>query len=480
MSMNRRAFLRTVGAGLAGLCVFDWRAVAESVSRPNILFFFPDQHRFDWTSMNEELPEITPNLKRLASRGVHFTNAFSPAPVCAPARACLASGKAYANCGVASNGIPYPLEQTTFYGLLRKAGYRVLGCGKFDLDKPGKNWGLDGKHPREGKRSLLEVWGFTDGIDNAGKMDGANAYKNGKKPEPYFAFLERRGLVEAHLKNFKTLDHDYAGPSLMPEDAYCDNWIAKNGLNLIRSVPKGTPWFIQINFNGPHPPMDVTKSMYERWKDVRFPPPRAGKGNDWSAKRRNYGAMIYNIDHWLGAFQEELSKRGELENTLIVYCSDHGEMLGDRGMSSKSKPYHPSACVPLVVAGPGIREGIVCEQPSETLDLTATFLDFAGVAVPKDMDSKSLRPFLEGRSDFPRTYATSSLGNWSLVFDGRYKLIATGAGGKKAKKAKAAQTLELYDLKADPAEIHNVADQHPDIVARLRPLLPPVAPYRQK
>ncbi len=478
--MNRRAFLKMAGAGVAGLCVLDWAAMAERVARPNILFFFPDQHRFDWTSMNPEVPDITPNLKRLAGRGVHFTQALSPAPVCAPARACLASGKAYANCGVAGNGNPYPLDQTTFYSLLREAGYQVLGCGKFDLDKPGKSWGLDGKHTRQGKPSLLEAWGFSDGIDNAGKMDGASAYKDGKKPEPYFAFLESRGLVDAHLKNFKTLDHDYPGPSLMPEDAYCDNWIANNGLNLIRSVPKGRPWFIQINFNGPHPPMDVTKSMYEKWKDVTFPPVRAGNGDDEPAKRRNYGAMIHNIDRWLGVFQEELNKRGELENTLIAYCSDHGEMLGDRGMGGKSKPYHPSVCVPLVFAGPGIRKNVVCEKPAETLDLTATFLAYAGIAIPKEMDSKSLRPFLERGGDLPRTCAASSLDNWALAFDGRYKLIATGPEQVKARKAAAKKELELYDLKTDPAEVRNIAEEHPDIVARLRPLLPPVAPYRER
>ena len=477
MKMNRRAFLKAAGVAVAGLPAMDCITWANQASRPNILFFFPDQHRFDWTSMNPEVPDITPNLKRLAGRGVHFTNALSPAPVCAPARACLASGKAYANCGVASNGVPYPLEQATFYSLLRKAGYQVLGCGKFDLDKPGMNWEQDGKHQRQGEPSLLEAWGFSDGIDNAGKMDGANAYKNGKKPEPYFAFLESRGLADAHLKNFKTLDHDYAGPSVVPDDAYCDNWIAQNGLNLVRAVPKGTPWFIQINFNGPHPPMDITKSMYEQWKDAKFPPPRAGDGEDWTARRRNYGAMIHNIDRWLGVFQEELTKRGELENTLIVYCSDHGEMLGDRGMSSKSKPYHPSVCVPLVVAGPGIEKNIVCQKPVETLDLPATFLDYAGIAVPKDMDSKSLRPFIEGRTDLPRTYAVSSLGDWAMAFDGRYKLVVTGSEGKKAQKTESTATLELYDLQTDPAEVKNIADQHPQIVARLKPLLPPVAPY---
>ncbi|MFH1884722.1 MAG: sulfatase-like hydrolase/transferase [Planctomycetota bacterium] len=494
MKMNRRVFLKTAGAGLSAMMTLDCVMARDGVWRPNILFFYPDQHRFDWTSIpvipsgmpfgrdafrrNPELPDITPNLRQLAKRGVHFTNAFSPSPVCAPSRACLASGKTYANCGVAGNGNPYPLHQTTFYSLLRDAGYQVLGCGKFDLDKPGKSWGADGRHQRKGKPSLLEAWGFSDGIDNAGKQDGVNAYKNLKRPEPYFAFLKNRNLADAHIKNFKTLDHDYAGPSIMPDDAYCDNWIANNGLDLVRSVPKPKPWFIQINFNGPHPPMDITKSMYERWKDTKFPPARAGKGSDMSAKRRNYGAMIHNIDRWLGIFQEELKKRGELENTLIVYCSDHGEMLGDRGMGGKSKPYHPSACVPLVISGPAIRKNVVCDKPMETLDLTATFLHYAGIPIPKDMDSRSLRPFLEGRGGLPRTYATSSLGGWSLVFDGRYKLIANRPKEKKSKKRKSITELTLYDLKTDPAEIHDISDQHPDIVERLKPLLPPVGPYR--
>jgi arylsulfatase len=488
MKMNRRTFLKTAGAGLSAAVALDCVTAAGQTRRPNILFFYPDQHRFDWTNIpsggaarqDPELPDITPNLRQLARQGVHFTNAFSPSPVCAPSRACLASGKTYANCGVASNGTPYPLSQTTLYCLLRGAGYHVLGCGKFDLDKPGKNWGVDGRHKRQGEPSLLEAWGFSDGIDNAGKMDGANAYKNLKKPEPYFAFLKSRGLADAHLKNFKTLDHDYAGPSLMPDDAYCDNWIANNGLNLIRSVPKAKPWFIQINFNGPHPPMDITKSMYEKWKGVTFPPPRAGDGSYQSARRRNYGAMIHNIDRWLAVFREELKKRGELENTLIVYCSDHGEMLGDRGMSGKSEPFHPSVCVPLVIAGPGVRKNVVCEKPAETLDLTATFLDYAGIAVPKDMDSRSLRPFLEGQGEMPRTHAASSLGNWSLVFDGRYKLVATRKSEKKSRKRESTTELALYDLKADPAEIQDIADKHPEIVAALKPLLPPVAPYAKR
>jgi len=482
MKMKRRVFLKVCGLGVAGLStksVFG----AKKRKHPNILFFFPDQHRYDWTSMNPELPDITPNLKKLARRGIHFSNAISPSPVCAPSRACLASGKEYANCRVPSNGAPYPPDQTTFYTMLKNAGYHVLGCGKFDLDKPGKSWGRDGLHKRTGQLSLVEAWGFTDGIDNEGKMDGIGIYKTKKEQVgPYFNYLEMNNLAEAYLENVRIKDHDYPGKPILPEDAYGDNWIAGNGLKLIRSVPKGEPWFIQVNFNGPHPPMDVTKSMYETWKDVKFPEAKAAKINEKGKDkggRRNYGAMIHNIDRWLGVFLDEVGKRAEQDNTIVVYCSDHGEMLGQRGMGGKSQPWHPSACVPLFVAGPGVRKKIVCKDAVQTLDLTATFLDYAGLKTPSDMDSLSLRPYLEGRAELPRKYATSSLKGWSLVFDGRHKLIA-GSYKLNDKYDKPGKDFRLYDVENDPVELNDISDEHPDIVKRLKPLLPPLSPYGKR
>ena len=112
-----------------------------------------------------------------------------------------------------------------------------------------------------------------------------------------------------------------------------------------------------------------------------------------------------------------------------------------------------------------MKKNVKCDKPAETLDLTATFLDYAGIKKPADMDGLTLRPFLEGKGLFPRKYAVSSLKNWALVYDGRYKLVA----GKNAFK--------LYDLKNDVSEIDDISDKHPDIVERLKPHLPPVNPY---
>jgi len=434
-----------IAAGVISvLSGFASQAAEVHSKKPNILFFYPDQFRYDWTSMNKVLPDITPNLKKLADSGAYFSTAICPSPVCAPSRACLASGKQYNKCRVQSNGNTFPVEETTFYQLLRdSAGYHVLGCGKFDLDKPGKNWGIDGKHKRIGLPSLLHVWGFTDGIDNAGKMDGSNA---GKKnlPEPYAAYLKSLKITGKQ----------------MTDEAYTDNWIARNGLELLNAVPVGEPWFLQINFNGPHNPFDPTPAMLKNWSTVRFPS-AIDNEKDVNDSRQRYGAEIFNIDRWINVYLEELRKRGELENTIIIFCSDHGEMLGDHGFNGKGKPYQASVGVPLIMSGPGIKKNLVNPKPVATLDITATILDFAGVKIPSQMDSRSLKRYLGTGTGYDRKFVTSALGDWRMVFDGRFKLIDTKSSG-----------IILYDLKNNPAETENMAGQNGKVVNRLKALLP--------
>jgi arylsulfatase A-like enzyme len=102
---------------------------AQTPKRPNLLFLFPDQLRHDFIEPSSSIPVRTPNIRKLVEQGYWFTRAVTPAPLCAPARACLASGKEYDNCGVVSNAVSYPLSQQTFYQLLRSAGYHVMGCG---------------------------------------------------------------------------------------------------------------------------------------------------------------------------------------------------------------------------------------------------------------------------------------------------------------------------------------------------------------
>jgi arylsulfatase A-like enzyme len=476
LSYTRRDFLKAAGLGAAvatlpGCATLSHHSTARD-KRPNILFFFPDQHRFDWLGNNRALPVRTPNLDSLADRGVLFANALCPSPLCAPSRACLAGGKEYDHCGVPTNGDNYPVEQTTFYTLLRDSGYHVMGCGKFDLRKPAKSWGPDGKHHVDGK-CYLELWGFSDGIDSGGKHDGVSAYRKGIV-EPYMAFLAERNLAEIHADDFRSR-HNYktTTPTLLGDDAYADNWIAENGLELIRKAPADKPWFLQVNFNGPHEPMDVTKRMKDRWQGVAFPGPNGSaeiSAEKHSEIRQNYSAMVENIDRYLGIYIEYLRKTGQLENTLIVYSSDHGEMLGDHDRWAKYVPYQASVGVPLIIAGPGVIAAEYYKPPVTTMDLAATFLDYASVPVPKSFDSISMKPILQGNRNRHREYVYSGINPWRSVFDGRYKLVR-GFDPANKKKQKGSTPLSrpvlLFDLQRDPLENVNIADDEPEIVERL-------------
>ena len=495
---TRRQFLQQAGAaGLsaAAFNIFTRRSYGDATRPPNILLFFPDQHRPDWTSINKGLPVRTPNLERLAGEGLRFTQAICPSPLCAPSRACLALGREYDRTGVPTNKHNVADGEITFYARLRDAGYRVGGVGKFDLRKGASDWGLDGRHHVNGK-SYFDEWGFTDGLDSEGK--GATLLKivnredpaNARGEAPYSKMLTDRhdGSLKRYLEwhnqqKKEKIGWAYTAPMDIPDDAYNDNWVGNNGLNLIKEFPTGKPWFLQVNFPGPHPPEDITFKMAEWYKDAAFPEPHK---NDQLPKekhtdiRRNYSAMVDNIDQWFGKYIAEIEKRGELQNTIIVWSSDHGEMLGDHNRWGKSVPYHASLSVPLCVAGPGIRKAATYKGPTTTLDLTATFLDYAGVPPLENADSKTLRPLLEGKVDKGREHVTSGLGNWRTVFDGRYKLI-TGFDATQVAKGEAyssdAATGDnavplLFDLQSDPLEDNDIAATGVEHVERLSKLLP--------
>lgn len=429
--------------------------------QPNILFFLPDQHRGDWLGNNPCLPLHTPHLDTLMSRGMQFTRAYTPSPLCAPARACLAAGVGYGRCPAPDNHCDFPLDRATYYQALRDAGYRVAGVGKFDLHKDTSDpanlyWGLDGS------RHLAE-WGFTDGIDNEGKLDGSTSYRvNGEPRGPYLAFLHERGLADTYVQ-----EHMDAGRcrsayvTALPGDAYCDNWLSENGLDIIRRIPPGQPWHMVVNFTGPHAPMDVTQAMHDAWKHVQFPPPHRNEQErfsdaDHQRNRQHYAAMIANIDRQVGRFIELVECRGELDRTLIVYSSDHGEMLGDHGRWGKGVYHEPSIRVPLIVAGPDIRQGVSSDALVSLHDLAATCLDIAEAEPLPHMESSSLLPVFSGERALHRDAVVSGLNQWRAAVDPRYKLV-TGVESDPI----------LHDLQTDPLEDVNIAADHPDLVAKL-------------
>ena len=452
--------------------------------RPNILFMLADQHRFDWHDLDDALPVHTPQLRRLAEKGVRFTRAITPSPICAPARASIALGAEYGRNGPVlfnRSDLPEAARGRTFYHALQSIGYRVASCGKLDLNKASHSWGRDGLH-RSWWRSIFRDWGFTDGFDSEGK--GA-AGRFGNKPHgPYGHFLKKRGLSRIYGEDFRartaTKDSQYLDthPSPLPDDAFADNWVGEIGRGLIERLKSDGPWFLQVNFSGPHPPMDSTASMMSGYRDAVFPDPVDHDQHPFEIHqeiRRSYSAMVSNIDRWVGIYIDQLQKLSLLENTILVYSSDHGEMLGDHNRFRKHVPYQPSVGVPLLIAGPGIRRGVTHEGPTTLLDLPATFLHAAGGST-RFADSRSLLDLLRGESTDARRIAYSAYAHWALAFDGRFKLVRgfdpANLDVPKLEDIPRPNDYRLFDLELDPEERRDHAVQHPGVMSELKRQLP--------
>lgn len=442
------------------------------MKQPNILFIFPDQHRGDWMPYSDSVKaqlgveglELTmPNIKKMMERGTTFTRAITPCPLCAPARACLAAASRYRNCRVMDNTVNYDPTLRTVYNVLNDAGYSVGGVGKFDLNKADYIWGENGDRPE------LHQMGFTHALDSEGKGDGINAAEHKKMPGPYLKFLMKNGLDKLYIKDMRNRMHADRATEL-GDEFYCDNWIANNGVKMISEFPKDKPWFLQVNYAGPHSPWDVTKSMKEAYKDKKFPmPAEYSLEHNINGVRQNYAAMLENIDRNIEVLMQEVRNRGEEDNTIIVYSSDHGEMLGDHNMFYKTKPWQGSVSVPLVIDDSCIngKRGIVNNTPVELQDLAATFAEYAGVKLNMRNESRSLKPIIDGKCDKVRSYAMSELimknkcdslpAAWRIITDGRYKLIMESNMQDR-----------LFDLSNDPFECNDIACNNKDKIASLK------------
>ncbi|MDA3961890.1 MAG: sulfatase-like hydrolase/transferase [Planctomycetota bacterium] len=435
------------------------------MTTPNILFLFPDQWRWDWLGCHESgIPVRTPNLDALAARGVRFEQCRTNAPVCAPARACLSTGKRIENCGVPSNKEVCDPSRTTVWQLLRQVGYRVATCGKNDLHKGDQHFTASGWQP------LLGKLGFTEAIEHAGKWDFFALAKN-RNPEMLQGHLAEAGVLDAYLadmsrragirSNEKRRDH---APMLIDRQHYTDDVCGANALRLLAGFPDAQPWTLWVNFPGPHEPFDPPLELAERYTDVEFPHPinpQAGPDNHQGV-RRNYAAMIDGIDEWCGRIIAAIEERGELDNTLIVFCSDHGELLGDHGLWYKGRPQEGSVHVPLIVAGAGVeRHGAVSQALVELIDICATMLQAADIPIPVDMEARPLQNCLSAQAadatdSEHREIQVMALYDWRAICDHRYKYVRYDDGRQL-----------LYDRIADPGELEDLSGSLPEIVRSL-------------
>ena len=438
--------------------------------RPNVIFVIDDQHRFDFVSYENNGVTFTPNLERLAAGGVAFRRAYCPSPLCCPARAAIHSGRHGQNSGCFTNLHELPPGTPSFAHQFRQAGYRTVALGKTHMEIHAYDSDLTGEKHRRYMDSL--------GWDEISEDVGGSMMKAGIRCS-YGDFLRSRGRFEDVVKFFQQwvyfMDANRK-PDLpftmrefpFEEDIHETTYIGAKAVSWIERHDAAVPFLMHVGFISPHSPesplpkfMDLYRSRPEPkpvgWDDCPEPILQG---------RRAYRAEITHIDHWLGRIMDALSARGLLENTIIVFTSDHGEMAGDHRLFDKTSFYDASARVPLVIAGPGVTARGRSEALVETIDAGKTLCELCDVP-PHDLDQGvSLAALLRGQTQSHRQNVYVEMGCDRMIFDGRHKLMwgEPSADTRKLGRLHLNKPVNippspprLFDLHEDPNELHNLA-----------------------
>ena len=429
-------------------------------SRPNILILMADQLSGVWFPDGPAPFLHAPNLRALAERSARFANAYTASPLCAPARAAFMSGQLPRRTRVYDNAAEFGSDIPTYAHHLRRAGYATTLSGKMHFVGPDQLHGFEERlttdiypadfgwtpdYRRPGER--IDWW-----YHNMGSITGA-------------------GVAEI------TNQYEY------------DDEVAYNACRKLYDLSRGAdarPWCLTVSFTHPHDPFVARRRYWDLYDGAaELEPPEAIpydaqdpharrildacdwrrydiSGDQIRRARHGYFANISYIDDKLGEIMAVL--RDTRQDAIVVFLSDHGEMLGDRGLWFKMNFFDPSARVPLMIAAPGIRPGRV-DTPVSTIDLLPTLADL--VALPLDevmpwTDGQSLVPVAGGapRAPVAMEYAAeASVTPMVAIRDGRWKYTTCLADPE-----------QLFDLDADPAERANLAADpaHADVLDRLR------------
>ncbi len=453
----------------------------------NLLFIMTDQQRWDAMSCAGNPIIKTPNLDKLARQGARFTNFYSACPVCVPARTAILTGHSIESNHVLSNADadrtdapPFP----SFDQILLRNGYCGEYHGKFhspyrlalDYTQPVR-W-LNGKKAPPGSTAQIsESEAFFNFVEQ-------NAPPRPAKPGQ---LASRHGtytpipLDENYRKTpvGKPSQAGMFGRLDVPAGVSHTAFTAKEALAALDRLKDG-PFTLTISLDPPHPPMMVSEPYYSLYPPNRIPVPasindprtnspyRPDKRDDTGAYRDPtnirqmtsiYYGMVAEVDEWVGRILQRLDQLGLADNTLVIFTSDHGEMLGDHGMHSKNVFYEGSVHVPLLMRLPGvIPAGTVVQTPSSHLDLFSTILDYCGQP-GHACEGESLRPFIEGKASGAGRAVVSEWNSQDvpgfMVFDGRWKYLC-------GRSANAPSLDALYDLGNDPQELNNLIGGNPD------------------
>ncbi len=459
----------------------------SKAERPNILWYCTDQQRYDTIHALGNQYIRTPNLDNLATEGTAFTRTYCQSPICTPSRASFLTGRYPASHHVHRNGNEYfPPWETLVTAIMADEGYDCGLVGKLHLSRSQV---LENRPEKDGFRYFK--WSHHPNPDYPEGHDYADWLRDEKGVDAVELYAGLHGSIGAGV----------------PTELHQTTWCSEMSIRFIREE-RDRPWLLTVNPFDPHPPFDPPKEYLDRYDPASLPlplfresdiehqkrfrgidqqtrdavDPRTAKqradtttqvargdmgsvpptGYDPQLVKACYYAMIELIDDQFGRIVDTLKETGQYENTIIIFTSDHGELLGDHGLIYKGCRFHEGLThVPLLVSWPagGVR-GLLSDALVELVDLAPTILDAAGIPVPESMQGESLLPILKGERD-PGTHkpyvvseyhgaiggnAMPDQSHGAMYFDGRYK-VCVYQGHEEG---------EIYDLAEDPGEFENL------------------------
>ena len=432
---------------------------------PNIVLITTDQQRGDCLGVAGHPVLDTPYLDQLASQGMRFTRAYSACPVCIPARRTLMSGAKPAHHGVTMN-YDTPLTLPTLPAVLSEAGYQTHLSGKLHLHPARKRYGFHS----------------TDWADSPAQY-GLNRINN-----DYQRFLIAQGQHGPDLSYANGANGNgwVSRPFHMDERLHYTTWATESALRFLERRDPTVPFFLNLSIFAPHAPFTPPAYYFEKYMDLDLPEPKVG---DWSrvydepqrglnvtawrvnlrrqAQREmmaGYFGSIEHADHQIGRLMRHLPA-----DTVILFTSDHGEMLGDHQWIRKRTPYEGSARVPFLVKLPksfGVQPGQVRNELVELMDVMPTLLDAAGAPIPDSVDGRSVLPLLRGEGGDWRSYLHGECARVETMNSGMHYIVE---GGLKYIYYPGTGLEQLFDLASDPAEMTDLAAD-PEKADRAEPL----------
>ncbi|MEM7462498.1 MAG: choline-sulfatase [Pseudomonadota bacterium] len=433
--------------------------------QPNILFIQVDQLAAQFLRCYGDTVCHAPNLDRLAKQGTVFETAYCNFPLCSPSRASMAAGKLCSEIGAFDNAAELPASIPTYAHYLRAAGYQTALSGKMHFIGPDQHHGFEKRltpdlYPAD--FSWVPNWG------DEGERD-----TNDPRSVTVAGVCERSMQIDFDdLVTYQAVQHLY---------------------DIARSADD-RPFFLQVSYTHPHEPYLCQKEYWDLYEDVDIPMPKvpALSQNQHdahsarlladfgmldirfdddairTARRAYYGSISY-LDALIGKLLETLERIGKRENTVIVFTSDHGEMLGERGMWFKKHFFEQSLKVPLIITGAGFAAGRA-ETPASLVDLLPTFMgiaDGSGWTSPVEkLDGEDLSTFLtspdKDRVIFAEYLAEATTSPIFMVRQGRFKYIHSETDPPL-----------LFDVENDPDEINNLAGlpEHSEMEEQLRSIV---------